>query len=1311
MLKSEVIDFATKQRYTFSYFEDDTINVVRQQIAIALNTHPDRLFILVSLKLSHDYYQKDPRRWEALFNRLSYNQQPITDVALQEYVTSYRSPPISLKVSEYDKTDWISKPEELEEIYSPTQPFTEYRIFGVQEVASYILPFQFNSVLASRIPSAKLPLPLTTTLFSTLYKHDMVESFLAIPYDSNADASASVYFPFLRSTTPNRVSDEEVALITKNSKLLNDLLNLKVFEPDSTSVTRVKFYAKFVTTDFGSAVRTRFEQIFYGLTVSEDIPYIQYYTGRNEVSRHKFYVKNPNTKKPYVDMSMWSRWVSRPPQRSIPTLLLFNGTSRESYDRVSITAEDITITLYRSKDNTHKIPDMKKKALKWLKTFDAIMAFVDKDDIDSDRWELQDLEFYATYSRPLDDPDLRRINCISSIFGKTNELRKFVLLRTDRENYGVSAIQIKIIQLRKEGIIKPQDIAKELNITLDEAKRTIQQLDDLINDDPSIEDRVLRGYPLIEFGEDDVKIKSVTEIDRVLKYTSILRYIVGFPDSKSLDPICPKRMETVKVDTGIAPVETFEVTPEIEDEYGDLFGYLEADEEQAPEEKAQPVIAENKNSTKQRQFSKYSYYISRLVKFDPESFATKQEPPYAKKCEQSYQPIIISTYELEGLSETPYDPRENLESDKIEETTNPDGLIICPEYWCMRDEIPLTEEQLEKEDGEIRCPACGNKLRTSDTDDPREYTVIKREEGYNYPGFKKDIFQKNGKNMPCCFKTSQKKKTEKVDDKYYINRDDKLFLDEFRVAFLNDSLLDSLHITEKYELVKKSKRISNGITGFFRVGMGRPSHSLPELLGLNTKIESPRHAVDTVMKCSFFRSFKQLGDSHLESIENALKKIPPYNTDDNIRKHLAKIISGIDEAFHKKELSVLEELEYSAIFLQCDIFRIFTSSNTLGCMFYSQMVRPRTRGIIILQNDRHIDILTHVTRSSRGFQYRSNIFESPFKKDTYVILEKLKNQSCIIKIPSYDDALHIIKEILIQSGKDEFRVVLDPFGRGQAFYVPDEMILPFNPVPLPDMVQTKIIGFNEISKEHIPTHESVLKYLDIAGKYVEGYMFAEDLLNSRSERVEVLLKSGLRIPVKPEVVKNKEPLEIIETTNELTESKLVFGEESEELQKDYKHLNYASEIYEFLIFELTNDLKEDYKDLRVSLQEILPKRKVVEPLLRNWFENKVEYAEVNDPIQFLSKVRSPCGQFKSKNTCSGNLCAWNEKAKKCNIEIKPVVRKESLFHRLLSTMVENSKIRGMVLDGRTSPFFSTILYMALPNELIVTDLDIVNINV
>ena len=1312
MLKSEVIDFSTKQKYTISYFEDDTVNVIRQRIAIAMNTHQDRLFILISLKLPHDYYQKNRIRWESLFERLSYNNQPITNDAFQEYLTVYRNPQISLlNFSEFDKSEWLSKPEDLEEIYSPTQDFTEYRIFGVEESNSFILPLEFSKNAALKIPAARIPLPMISTLFSTFYKHGTVDKFLVIPYDSSADTVASVYFPFYRSTTPNQISDEEVSLISKNTKLIKDLLELKVNEPKTISVNYVKFYAKLIDSDFGSIARTRFEQIFYGITLSKEVPYIQYFTGKGEISRHKFYVEDAKTKKPILDMNMWNKWNTRQPQRSIPTLLLFRGTSKENYDRISITPEDITITLYRDDDNTEKIPDMKKEVLKWFKEFDAINAFVEKSDIDSERWDLQKISFIAKYSNKLNDvDDLRRFNCISSIFNKTDEPAKFAFIRTDSKvNYKVNPLQVKVLQLKNQGIVKPEDISKQLGIGLQETKSIIDQVKEIVNEDPNILDSVFKDYPSITIGEKEIKVVDVNEIDRITKYASIFRYILEKSDNPRLDDICPKRMETVKSDTGFAPVETFKEELDLGEEYADLFGYLEEEVEPETTVKKEEAPKPKKPSTGQKE-TLHSYFQDKLVKFDPKSFDPKNNDVlYAKVCNQDYQPIILDETYMKKFKGREFDPQTYLEPEFMQYTTDPEGLIVCPEYWCMKDEIPLTKDQLVEDQGELVCPMCYNKIRTSDTDNLKEYTVIKRKDKFYYPGFKKDKFKKTGKNMPCCFSTPHKtKKEEKVDEKYYIVNEDKLQLKPFQTSFINRKILESLNINEQYEVFTK-KRIANGMSGFFRVGLGNPSETLPELLNLKIKIPIPIESVNTVLKCSFLRSWKKLGESNLQAIENSLRKIPPYDTDNYVRKNLASIISGINEAYENKKLSLLEELEYCCIFLQCDIFRIFTDTNTLGCVFYSPVIRARTRGIIILQNNNVIDILSNVTRVSRGFQYKSNIFEIPFKKDTYVILEKLRNQACSIQVPSYNDAMNAVKEILVASEQDDFQVVLDPFGRAQSFFIKSHMILPFNPIPLPNMAQIKIMGYNEIDKEILPTHENVLKYLQIASKYSDGYNFVEDLQNTNSERVEVLLKSGLRIPIYPEKIKTSEPLEIIETVNELPESNLVYGGPSEYLEKDYKQLSYASEIYEFLIFELTNDIKEDFKDLRDSLEQSIPNRKDVEPLLREWFDRTIEYVQVDKPIEFLSKVRTPCGQFKSKNECKGNLCAWDGKT--CKVELRQSVKKEPLFHRLLATLVDNSKIRAMVLDGRTSPFFSTVLYISLPNELIVTDLDLVDINV
>ena len=277
---------------------------------------------------------------------------------------------------------------------------------------------------------------------------------------------------------------------------------------------------------------------------------------------------------------------------------------------------------------------------------------------------------------------------------------------------------------------------------------------------------------------------------------------------------------------------------------------------------------------------------------------------------------------------------------------------------------------------------------------------------------------------------------------------------------------------------------------------------------------------------------------------------------------------------------------------------------------------------------------------------------------------------------------------------------MDPFLRGQALFVPGKAILPFQSIPIPEVAQPKISGYSEITE--LPSYEQMIEVLSRASKIVKGYEFKENLYNGKNERSEILTESGLRIPVLPEVMPDVyESTEVIETVNKITEEALVFGVSNENVDRQ---ISYSSEVYEFLIFQLAKDLKADYNELRVALQEVKPSMAVVKPLLESWFTETTNFVEIRDPQQFISKIRTPCGQFTSKDTCSGNLCGWNGST--CGIKISNTLKKESLFGRLLSAMVENSKIRATVLDGRVTPFFSTILYMELPHELIVTDMEL-----
>lgn len=1307
MLKGEVIDLSSKNKYNVSFFDDDSIDTVRQKIGAATDIHPDRLYILVGIKLPADYYTRDPRHWEALFERLAYNNDPLEQEIFTEYQLQYRSPSTAIPFTAYDKAEWMSMPESLRPIFEPNSEFIEYRILGVEETKSYILSISnLSGTLVSRIAAVNLPIPDNTKLFTSFYEPDQFVRFLVRPYDELAESSMPTYYPLLRSTTPSKLTEESVRLMQKNTNVLDKLLQLKVPTPSEVSIIRTRFYIPFVETDFGSAIRTRFEQIFYGITVSKDIPCISLFTSKDQVSRHKFYTEDPKNKKPFVDMSIWTSWWSVKPARNIPSLILFRGTSKQHFDRVTITAGDMVLSTHRPEGNTETIDQLQRQMAEWILEMDAIIPFIEKGDIHKSRWELQDMSYLAKYADKLEDFDLLRFNCISSIFDIADKTRsQFSLMRTDHSNNGLSAIEVKILQMMKDanGNLGSDAVAEELSIPIQNARELIQHVQNRIEDDPRIGEKAFRGYPTLRVGPDYVIVSSISNLEKTLQYSNLLRYVLSNPDSDGLNEVCPKRAEKVSAESATIPTETLEVDAALAEEYSDLFSFLEGEDVDTVSvpETVDTTISNQRIFTEQKQGTTYNYFKSRLQSFDPITFDPTGSQ-YPKKCEQKHQPIILSDVDIKRLSGGPYDVKDGkFSKDQLVDVENPDGTVVCPDYWCMRDQIPLQEGQLDKSDGNIRCPVCHGKLQTTTTDNPREFPLIKRETGFIFPGFVDYKSPRNGRPMPCCFKKSRSKKNENIEktneDKYYILGETKTGINEERVAFIPLKILMSLRINEKYETFKEgTRRLQSPNKGFFRAGLGHSSLTLPGFLGLKVKIPSPRESVETVLKCSFLQTWNRIGSQHLDSIANEIRKT---NKDELVQEGLSKLISGIDEAFHKKELTPIQELEYSALVLQCDVFRIHMESATLGCMFYAPMVRPRSRGIIVLQNEDEVDILAYTERKTRGFEFRSNIYESPFTKETYVELEKLRNQSCRLKIPSYNDALLAIQQILPMIDADDYEIILDPMGRGQAFYVPTKLILPFQSTPLPDVLQTKVSGFKDVSTENLPEYSAMKTILETASKISPGFSFKEDLFNTKRQKVELLLDSGLRIPVKPVQAEERETGEVIETIREIGESNLVFGKESADLKEEQHKISYAAEVYEFLLFQLTKDIETDYKELANALREVSPKVATVKPLLESWFNETTFFVDIKEPKQFLSKIREPCG-----NTCDGELCGWEGNT--CKVKINSDIKKEKIFHRILSTLLENSKIRSMVLDGRTTPFFSTILYLELPHELIVTDFEL-----
>ena len=185
------------------------------------------------------------------------------------------------------------------------------------------------------------------------------------------------------------------------------------------------------------------------------------------------------------------------------------------------------------------------------------------------------------------------------------------------------------------------------------------------------------------------------------------------------------------------------------------------------------------------------------------------------------------------------------------------------------------------------------------------------------------------------------------------------------------------------------------------------------------------------------------------------------------------------------------------------------------------------------------------------------------------------------------------------------------------------------------------------------------------------------------------------------------PKEVIQTVSHFNEAMLVDGEPNKEDIKLAQETSYQSEIYEFLMFSLSKHIQTGpdgsildptYEVLRNSIAN---RGAALYNELKKWFKAEAYEDSTKSPVEFVNKVRTPCGQFTDKDKCNkSSLCGWHKNT--CKIRVKPIVEKEAVLKRMVKTLRDNDKQRALVLDARLSPFFSTVLYLEMPHELITT---------
>ena len=1330
------------------FFPDDTIERVRELIAIHRGVHPDRLFIQVRVIIPAGYYST-PKHWSDLFLRLSRDGQTVREDELRIYLSDVH-PGAEFPVRMYTREDW--------DAVDPTNSSLrhdsgqEWHILGTK--AQPVLPRKPKDV---ELPANMMPILSMQTLFESLHELETdglrIEEAPAEP----SDAVRRVYFPrFDPKRTMNALPEATAKAILKSQELLRDLLKLngvqegKPYHHKTAGLTKMKWVISLDATKIVNP-RVRFEQMFYGLTLSKETPFVGYYTSGEAKLRSKVYVENPETKVPSVNMALVKSWYAASmPNRRRPTLLLYRGSSASVFQRIAITSMDITIDIRKGKGSTHTEDAMKKEANEWLQSLDAVMPFLDERDLALDRWKRLDMSLTATYGKEETTFNMLRFDCLRSIFVEENGT--FRLLRSDQGK--ISDRQKEACRVLTQDDVSPtaESLANALGTSIAEAKTL---LDPILSGQVDCE-RALQDYPEIRFERKEAEINFVTNPDRVLKYVDILRYVLTTKEDGEVTKICPARGEAVPA-LSIVPQNAAVEDEEDDDEGFDIseLTVSGANAAAAPPPPP-PVLATGARTVQVAEEKKntQNYFNARLQDFNKELFG----PPYSKECEKNNQVVVLTPEDRQRIEQDTRIPEGEKghyvydDAPADQKLTIPGGLAICPAYWCMTDLIPLREEDLKTDaEGVKHCPICKGKVRPNDKVSPREYPVIKRQASKGrenrYPRMmgkdkkddKEEVPSRNRKEIPCCYPSPPKDAVDETHraDVNYILGDTSNALEpskkkepsteySFRAGRLSAELAERMGLTTSYDKTIVNKRLDYDAEDIFRIGLGsRPRDTLPQILEDKTPIPDPNDRKDVVRQCSFYAT---AGKDPYEEIQR-------------------KWTDG--------SMDALDQIEYMSFFLGISVILIDALNNKVDCGFQADRSKEnaKTIAIFVYGTKAPPELLGLIRRKKKSVRTAEVTYETDLTDPRggklagmSAHLQALRRKACQGGLPTVENAREALKLLGYDLDPNSEKAsgvigIQDETGQLSFFLVRNAVLLPFVPVSvrLTEYVPNLLFRIHQIPTKDLPdytTQTNAMKRLSPVFHHAP----AKDHANANGDVVEVETVSGMRIPINPEPVQDlNDPTprtkkipggpstEIYETlrtakgvTPKGTELKgvraLLMSKSSIDAELDGRALkdkiDYQSELYEFILFSLANDIATDRsgdatKDFG-KLRDAIERRdaKALNEELDAWYKDRVDETIETKAYEFLSKVRTPCGQLSPKACENSLLCGWvktKDEDGMCKIQVRTTqVDRNMLLMRVRQTLLENDKQRALVLDNRMSRFFSTMLFQELPHELFTT---------
>ena len=172
------------------------------------------------------------------------------------------------------------------------------------------------------------------------------------------------------------------------------------------------------------------------------------------------------------------------------------------------------------------------------------------------------------------------------------------------------------------------------------------------------------------------------------------------------------------------------------------------------------------------------YILKRLYGHDSDLFIKKKikgKSSYSTSCPKvdNRQPIVLSEDEKKIMEEN----KHYVANDSLMEysANGRKNYYMCPRYWCKKDNIPLTDEQLKA--NKMRCPICNEGILSEDNpsgnviarDSKYFFDESKKEYRKAVPGFMEPDKHPYGQCMPCCYKREGSKNTDTLVKKCQAN--------------------------------------------------------------------------------------------------------------------------------------------------------------------------------------------------------------------------------------------------------------------------------------------------------------------------------------------------------------------------------------------------------------------------------------------------------------------------------------------------------------------------------------------------------------